>query len=291
MRKFAVAHLQTATRDEERLLGLLSCRSGAQRRLQERREGHRAALVRLRCSTHQRSAHVGQSFLHVDAPTGKVDRRDLQRSHLSPPEPGVGEEGNEIRVSIALPCERRHLFMGKVPTIGRALPRHLHAIGGVAIYPTIPHGVLHEGRENEVDLAHSLAHLQALPDRLALVLNAIADADDGAILFHCSAGWDRTGLVAAVLLRAVDVTDDAAVADYLKSFTNADAMAALHERSIEVEERQQILGRLGHTAESAFRDMYGNLDLEAWFSESCIAPETRVAIETWRGAAASLRPV
>ena len=46
-----------------------------------------------------------------------------------------------------------------------------------------------------------LAHLQALPDRLALVLNAIADADDGAILFHCSAGWDRTGLVAAVLLR------------------------------------------------------------------------------------------
>ncbi|QEA29831.1 tyrosine-protein phosphatase [Microbacterium sp. CBA3102] len=136
-----------------------------------------------------------------------------------------------------------------------------------------------------------LAHLQALPDRLALVLNAIADADDGAILFHCSAGWDRTGLVAAVLLRAVDVTDDAAVADYLKSFTNADAMAALHERSIEVEERQQILGRFGHTAESAFRDMYGNLDLEAWFSESCIAPETRVAIETWRGAAASLRPV
>lgn len=77
-----------------------------------------------------------------------------------------------------------------------------------------------------------LAHLQALPDRLALVLNAIADADDGAILFHCSAGWDRTGLVAAVLLRAVDVTDDAAVADYLKSFTNADAMAALHERSL-----------------------------------------------------------
>ena len=132
-----------------------------------------------------------------------------------------------------------------------------------------------------------LAHLQALPGRLALVLNAIADADDGAILFHCSAGWDRTGLVAAVLLRALDVTDDAAVADYLRSFANADAMAALHERSFEVEERQQVLGRFGHTAESAFRDMYGNLDLEAWFRESCIAPETRAAIETWRGAAAA----
>ncbi len=131
-----------------------------------------------------------------------------------------------------------------------------------------------------------LAHLQALPHRLALVLSAIAAADDGAILFHCSAGWDRTGLVAAVLLRAIDVTEDAAVADYLDSFANADAMAALHERSSEVEVRQQILDRSGHTAESAFREMYANLDLDLWFAESNVEPATRVAVETWRGAAA-----
>ncbi|MFJ2550764.1 tyrosine-protein phosphatase [Microbacterium sp. NPDC087591] len=131
-----------------------------------------------------------------------------------------------------------------------------------------------------------LAHLQTLPHRLALVLNAIAAADEGTILFHCSAGWDRTGLVSAVLLRALDVTEDAAVADYLGSFANAGAMALLHERSFEVEERQQILDRFGHTAESAFRDMYANLDLDLWFSESNVEPSTRVAIETWRGAAA-----
>jgi len=65
----------------------------------------------------------------------------------------------------------------------------------------------------------------------------------------------------------------------------ADAMIALVWASV------AAAMTFGHTAESAFRDMYGNLDLEAWFSESCIAPETRVAIETWRGAAASLRPV
>ncbi|HXH36793.1 MAG TPA: tyrosine-protein phosphatase [Plantibacter sp.] len=133
-----------------------------------------------------------------------------------------------------------------------------------------------------------LAHLQTLPHRLALLLKAITTADEGGILFHCSAGWDRTGLVAAVLLRALDVTEDAAVADYLHSFANADAMAALHERSFEVEERQQILNRFGHTAESAFRDMYANLDLEIWFRESNVEPSTRVAIKTWRGAAASL---
>lgn len=131
-----------------------------------------------------------------------------------------------------------------------------------------------------------LAHLRELPHRLARVLDAIASAGEGAILIHCSAGWDRTGLVAAVLLRALDVTEDAAVDDYLASFANADAMAALHERSFEVEERQQILHRFGHTAESAFRDMYTNLDLDLWFSESSIATSTRAAIETWRGSAA-----
>ncbi|UNK70309.1 tyrosine-protein phosphatase [Microbacterium sp. H1-D42] len=132
-----------------------------------------------------------------------------------------------------------------------------------------------------------LAHVQTLPHRLALVLEEIATADEGAVLFHCSAGWDRTGLVAAVLLRALDVTEDAAAADYLRSFTNAKAMEALHERSFEVEERQQILGQFGHTAESAFRDMYTNLDLDLWFSRSTLGATTRAAVETWRGAAAT----
>lgn len=59
-----------------------------------------------------------------------------------------------------------------------------------------------------------LAHIRDLPHRLAEVLRAIATADDGAVLFHCGAGWDRTGLVAAVLRRVLDVTDDAATADY-----------------------------------------------------------------------------
>ncbi|SMQ61600.1 tyrosine-protein phosphatase [Agreia sp. VKM Ac-1783] len=133
-----------------------------------------------------------------------------------------------------------------------------------------------------------LAHLHSLPHRLALVLDAIAAADDGAILFHCSAGWDRTGLVATVLLRALDVTEDAAVADYLGSFANANAMIALHERSFEVEGRQEVLGRFGHTAESAFRDMYANLDLDSWFSTSNVEASTRVAITTWRGTAPEL---
>ncbi|WP_275668230.1 tyrosine-protein phosphatase [Leifsonia flava] len=130
-----------------------------------------------------------------------------------------------------------------------------------------------------------LAHVHDFPHRLAAVLRAIAAADGGAILFHCGAGWDRTGLLAAVLLRALDVTDDAAVEDYLESLTNAETMAALHGRSFDVEERLQVLARFSHTPESAFRSMYEELDLEDWFRMAAIDDETRTAVTSWRGAA------
>jgi protein tyrosine/serine phosphatase len=38
-------------------------------------------------------------------------------------------------------------------------------------------------------------------------------------LFHCSAGKDRTGVVAAIILRAVGVTPDAVIADFVETET------------------------------------------------------------------------
>lgn len=128
-----------------------------------------------------------------------------------------------------------------------------------------------------------LAHLAQLPHRLTAVLDAIAAADDGVVLFHCSAGWDRTGLVSAVLLRALGTTEDAATADYLESFENAEASAVLHDRPSEVTQRHEILRRFGHTPESAFREVYTGLDLDEWFRRANIESRTRIAVETWRG--------
>lgn len=128
------------------------------------------------------------------------------------------------------------------------------------------------------------AHVRELPDRLAEVLETIAAANEGTVLFHCGAGWDRTGLVAAILLRALGVTAAAAAGDYLASFANADAMASLHGRSFDVEERLEVLARFGHSPESAFIDMYDELDLENWFQLASIDGATRTAIGSWRGA-------
>lgn len=126
-------------------------------------------------------------------------------------------------------------------------------------------------------------HVTELPHRLAGALEEIARARTGGILFHCGAGWDRTGLLAAVLLKAVGVTEDAATQDYLASFANAEAMAVLHSRSFDVDERLAVLDRFGHTPESAFRATYHRLDVDGWLADH-VAADAADAVRTWRGA-------
>lgn len=125
-------------------------------------------------------------------------------------------------------------------------------------------------------------HLTDLPHRMAGVLRAIATARPGGILFHCAAGWDRTGLVTMMLLRALDVTTEAARRDYATSFVNAAEMEALRSRSQHAEERRAVLTRFGHTPESAFADAYEWLDLEEWSKSAGLDPDVLLALRTWR---------
>jgi protein-tyrosine phosphatase len=60
---------------------------------------------------------------------------------------------------------------------------------------------------------YKLALLQRQP-ALAQVLGIIADAPAGVVLFHCTAGKDRTGIVAALLLGIAGVDAELIVEDY-----------------------------------------------------------------------------
>ena len=63
--------------------------------------------------------------------------------------------------------------------------------------------------------------LERYRDRFGLAFAAIADADpDGTVVVHCAGGKDRTGLVAALLLRLVGVPREAIAADYALSADN-----------------------------------------------------------------------
>jgi protein-tyrosine phosphatase len=61
---------------------------------------------------------------------------------------------------------------------------------------------------------HYRNNLASCGRRIAAILETIANADDGAVLFHCQGGQDRTGLISAFLLDTAGVPEETIVADY-----------------------------------------------------------------------------
>ncbi|HXY75578.1 MAG TPA: tyrosine-protein phosphatase [Steroidobacteraceae bacterium] len=64
------------------------------------------------------------------------------------------------------------------------------------------------------------AALEGVGAELRTVLGVIAAATPGALLFHCVAGKDRTGLIAALLLTLADAEPEAIARDYVASSEN-----------------------------------------------------------------------
>jgi protein-tyrosine phosphatase len=54
-------------------------------------------------------------------------------------------------------------------------------------------------------------------EAIAAILRSIAEAPAGGILFHCFAGKDRTGVIAALLLTVAGVDRDSIIEDYVLS--------------------------------------------------------------------------
>jgi len=61
-----------------------------------------------------------------------------------------------------------------------------------------------------------LMMLDGRPEAFRGIFEAVAEAEGGAV-FHCFAGKDRTGLVAAMLLSLAGVTDDAIAGDFAET--------------------------------------------------------------------------
>ena len=74
-----------------------------------------------------------------------------------------------------------------------------------------------------------MSYLRHRPDSLVGSVRTIARAD-GAVLVHCAAGKDRTGVLVALALDAAGVERDAIVADYLAT---SERVAAILARLIE----------------------------------------------------------
>lgn len=68
--------------------------------------------------------------------------------------------------------------------------------------------------------------LATWPRLVAAVFGAFARAPDGAVVYHCAAGRDRTGMITALLLTLVEVPRPVIVEDYLLAVRATNARAA-----------------------------------------------------------------
>ena len=70
--------------------------------------------------------------------------------------------------------------------------------------------------------------LREYADRFAVVLRVIADGANHPLVFHCAAGKDRTGLVAALVLSLCGVPDDSIVTDFAFTESRMPEIIARH---------------------------------------------------------------
>jgi protein-tyrosine phosphatase len=111
--------------------------------------------------------------------------------------------------------------------------------------------------------------------RFAALFEHVLAFNDAPLVFHCTAGKDRTGLAAALLLRALDVAQEDVMRDYL--ITNERFKPPVPAGDALSREVLQVLWRVQpdflHAAFDTIDEHYGSL--EAYFREGLAlgAPE------------------
>jgi protein-tyrosine phosphatase len=120
--------------------------------------------------------------------------------------------------------------------------------------------------------------LDRFAPQVAEAMTAIAGAPDGAVLIHCAAGKDRTGLISALLLGLVGVPAETIAADYALT---AECLAPrdrewLENGPGERAEREALAARYAPTAEvmlevlDRLADRYGGV--EQYLTAAGVAP-------------------
>jgi protein-tyrosine phosphatase len=117
------------------------------------------------------------------------------------------------------------------------------------------------------------AFLDTFPDRVAAVVEHIADAPPGGVLIHCSSGRDRTGLVMLILLSLVAVEHAAIVDDYLDSARRLEALwrrLGLGDQNGKID---ALVQRHGVTIEQHLRELLASLDAAAVLHDGGLSAE------------------
>lgn len=161
---------------------------------------------------------------HIDAPAELVNFRDVG---------GLRAASGTVRPAVlcrsAAPTAltdagRAQLLDGRVSLVADLRSRREADAGPPAPHPVTVRLPLLDGDAQAMTDVPTLDELYAgllatAGPTFARVARLVADTEDGAVLVHCTAGKDRTGLAVALVLEAVGVDRAEIVADYALSET------------------------------------------------------------------------
>ncbi|WP_261166706.1 tyrosine-protein phosphatase [Microbacterium sp. Marseille-Q6965] len=111
---------------------------------------------------------------------------------------------------------------GRGPLADHAVTYH-----HVSLMPDIRRGITREDLvSRDYRGTYAPMYVALFENAAPLIVNALAvmATAPGTVAFHCAAGKDRTGVLAASLLLALDATDDEIVADYGRTGPNVPAI-------------------------------------------------------------------
>ncbi len=130
---------------------------------------------------------------------------------------------------------------------------------------------------------YHLDHLKEMPERAAEALEAIVSAPEGGVLFHCKSGRDRTGLIALLLLSAVDTEPEAIVDDYLETVRLGELRGRRLGRENPEPGLERLLQKHGITTEDSFRKAVRELEYPDFLQKTDLSDFSIQALRTWRG--------
>ena len=99
-------------------------------------------------------------------------------------------------------------------------------------------------------------------ENICKALKAIANAPEGAVLYHCFLGKDRTGILSMLLLTIAGVSEDDIVADYQLTYTYLENYIHTHADSLwdTNAEMHYSLPQTMRTLISYVNEKYGSID-------------------------------
>lgn len=120
---------------------------------------------------------------------------------------------------------------------------------------------------------------------LAEVMRAIINATPGVVLFHCTAGKDRTGIVAALLLLAAGVDRMDVVDDYALTAAAEDLIGQLRQRALAAGGQPDHVERVLASDAATMLTMLDHLDeahggVDAYLAKIGLTPsETKLLVD------------